>query len=119
VKEAIMTEHVMGPEGGTDWSKPPRVDKGAAEDFADRLDEPYEGMSVEAARMVFGKYDLTWDAVGPGEFAEAISWLRQNVKVSDKLGPACFVFCDAKIPETYRSGWVLAVLAARDVHEGD
>ena len=114
-----MTGHVTGSEGGADWSKPPRVDKGAAEDFADRLDEPYEGMSVEAARMVFGKYDLTWDAVGPGEFAVAISLLRQGVKVSDKLGPACFAFCDAKIPKAYRSGWVLAVLAARDVHEGD
>jgi hypothetical protein len=114
-----MTEHAKEPEGGADWSKPPKVDKGTAEDFADRLDEPYEGMSEKIARTVFQKYDLTWDTVGPDEFAEAIRSLRQNVKVSDKLGPACFVFCDVRIPRTYRAGWVLAVLAARDVHESD
>jgi len=102
-----------------DWSKAPKVDAGAAEDFAERLNEPYEGMTAETARKVFAQYGLSWDTVGPKEFAAAVSSLRASAKKSDALGPACFAFCDARIPAKHRPGWVLAVLAARDVHEDD
>jgi hypothetical protein len=112
-----MSEPLKENKDEADWSKPPKVDAGAAEDFADRLDEPYEGMLLETAKKVFAEYGLSWATVGPKEFAAAIASLRSSRKKSDKLGPACFVFCDARIPKTHRPGWVLAVLAARDVHE--
>lgn len=114
-----MSEQPEGSKAEADWSKPPEVDKGTSADFADRLNEPYEGMREEEARTVFTEYGLRWGAVGPKEFATAISSLRQDVETSDALGPACFVFCDARIPVTYRPKWILAVLAARDVHEDD
>ena len=70
-------------------------------------------------RERFGEYDLDWDKTGPGEFREIIRSLGRSVGYSDAVGPACFVFCDHKIPKEYRLAWVIAIMAQRDKHEGD
>jgi hypothetical protein len=104
---------------GADWSRAPKVSKDIEGDFGKRDEEPYEGESEAVARQVFQQHDLDWDALTPQEFAQAILSLRQDQETSDSLGPACFLFCDRKIPKIYQRNWIMAVWAARDVHEDD
>ena|ERR1022692_2207660 len=103
-----------------DWSNPPHVEEGAAEDFkALAGEEPYEGMGLPEAKKRFAENGLDWDTLSPDEFKEVITGLKQSDDYSQAVGGACFVFCDQKIPEKHRLGWVIAVMAARDVHEDD
>jgi hypothetical protein len=47
---------------------------------------------------------MTWDTVGPDEFAEAIWSLRQNVKVCDKPGLGVFRLLRRQDPENVPGG---------------
>lgn len=102
-----------------DWSTPPPVESGAAEDLTPMISEEYEGMGAEAAKKLFTKYGMDWDSCGAPEFADKIGEIRRSRKLSDKLGSAMLAFCQHKIPGDYQKDWTLAVMAARDVHEGD
>lgn len=102
-----------------DWSTPPYVDEGDAEDFRQMLSKKYEGMNEEQARAKFIEYGLDFDTCTAADLAKEIRALRSDVDRSDDLGSACFVFCDVKIPAAYRDDWAIAIMAARDHHEGD
>lgn len=103
-----------------DWSNPPHVDPDDAEDFAEMAgDDDYEGMSVPDAKEIFKENGLGWHDVTPERFKQLIQKIREvKAAAASRIASACFVFCDEIIDATYRKKWVIAVMAAADVHEG-
>jgi hypothetical protein len=102
-----------------DWSTPPNVDPDDVGDFRQMLSKKYKGSNEQQARQRFAEHGQDYDTCTAADFTAMIRAVRNDVSVSDTLGPALHYFCQYQIPGQHREDWAIAIMAASDRHEGE